>query len=51
LSEAFWPVIVITEAITSSIRNGTVSISSRPASILEKSRMSLVIPSRETPAL
>ena len=36
---------------TSSRLKGTASISSLPASILEKSRMSLMIPSSEVPAV
>jgi hypothetical protein len=48
---AFCAVSVVTEAITSSSLNSVVSMFSLPASIFEKSRMSLITPSREMPAL
>ncbi len=50
-SWAFCPVTVVTVEITSSSWNGVVSRSSLPASIFEKSRMSLMIPSSDVPAL
>ena len=51
LSCAFWAVSVVTELMTSSSRKSVVSMSSLPASIFEKSRMSLMIASSEVPAL
>ena len=51
LSWAFWAVRVVTEAITSSSEKSVVSMSSFPASILEKSRISLMMPSSDVPAL
>ncbi len=43
LSCAFWAVSVVTELITSSSWKSVVSMSSLPASIFEKSRMSLMM--------
>ena len=47
---AFCPVTVVTDEITSSSWNDVVSRSSRPASIFEKSRMSLMMPRSDVPA-
>ena len=51
LSCAFWAVSVVTELITSSSRKSVFSMSSLPASIFEKSRMSLMMASSDVPAL
>ena len=51
LSCAFWPVTTATCCITWSSLKVVDSMSSRPASILEKSRMSLITVSSEVPAL
>ena len=48
---AFCAVSVVTELITSSSLKSVVSMSSRPASIFEKSRMSLMMASSDVPAL
>jgi hypothetical protein len=45
------PISVLTLPSTSSTQNGMVSIVSAPASIFEKSRMSLMMPSNDTPAV
>ena len=50
-SWAFWPVRVATELTTWSKSKSVVSSFSLPASTLEKSKISLMIPSREVPAL
>ena len=50
LSWAFCAVSVVTELITSSSLKSVVSMSSLPASIFEKSRMSLMMASSEVPA-
>jgi hypothetical protein len=51
LSWAFCAVNVVTELITSSSLKSVLSMSSRPASIFEKSRMSLITASSDVPAL
>ena len=50
-SLALCPISVLTLPSTSSTQNGMVSIVSAPASIFEKSRMSLMMPSNDTPAV
>ena len=46
-----WLVTVVTPRMTSSRLKSVDSMSSLPASILEKSRMSLMMPSSELPAV